>query len=71
MLDYQHWKVRYCKELANGGEDRAGQWVVIVSCNGRLCDRYFPDEASADAFVANTGLEGEVPIFPVPAATQA
>ena len=60
-----HWRGRYHKERANGGPDRKGQWVVIVTYQNRRFDRYFPDESSADAYVAERGLEGQVPIFQV------
>ena len=60
------WQVRYRKQRANGGPDRQGQWVVIVTYRDRPCDIYFRDEAMADAYVAERGLEGNVPIFQVP-----
>ena len=60
-----HWQMRYHKERANGGTDRKGQCVVILTDQGRYFDCYFRDQAAADAYVAERGLEGKVLIFPV------
>lgn len=64
--EYVHWQARYHKERENGGPDRAGQWVVVVTYQNRRFDRYFADETAADAYVSERGLEGQVPVFEVP-----